>query len=403
MRGIYAFLWKGLKEFFSSKEAVFWVFIFPIIFGLLFASVFGTPTTPQNIPVGYIISQQNSTLSQSFIKGMEKVSIQNHTVFELHKYANLSEGISAIKESKIKALILFNENSTDNSNSRKMNIKIVFDKRDLHDYQIVSGSVFSYISSFENRVRDFQLNVTVRYILEHGNLTISERILKSHLESLANPVNLNLEYYTGTSNVTSNTRVWYATAAIGITLVFSGMTGTASSISREIERGTARRLTTTKTRSIEMLLGILLYFLVIQLISAFLVIISFIIVFREWISLSPPVLGMIIIAALSTMAIGLLISTFTKTQKAASAAANAIAWPISFITGIFFPSFLLPDWMRVIGDYFPASALLRGIRKIIIFNQSIGNYMPMIILAIIVTIVLLVIGSFTFQWRIKNI
>ncbi len=403
MKGIIAFFWKDLKEFFNSKESVFWVFIFPVIFGVLFASVFGGSTTPENIPVGYVPEAGNSTISQYFIEGMENVSIQNHKIFDIHKYLNESDGINAIKNGKIKALIIFDKNFTENISYGEMRIKVVFDKRDLQDYQIVSGSVLSYISSFEDRVRDARINITVEYAEEYGNLTISADELKNYLHSMSYPIQTQLVYYEGDSNSTSNIRIWYATAAIGITIVFSGMIGAASSISAEIEKGTARRLCTTRTRPIEMLVGTLLYLLCVQLISAFLVVMSFMVVFGEWIPISPEILGMIIVAALSTMAIGLLISSFTKSQRAASAATNAIAWPISFITGIFFPSFLLPDWMRVIGDYFPASALLRGIRKMIIYNESIDAYMPMIITAVIVTVALLILGSIAFTWRIKRI
>ncbi len=406
MKGVLAFFWKDLKEFFNSKESVFWVFIFPLIFGVLFASVFGGTTTPENIPVGYVPEAGNSTMSQYFIEGMENVSIQNHKIFDIHKYLNESDGINAIKNGKIKALIIFDRNFTENISYGEMRIKVVFDKRDLQDYQIVSGSVLSYISSFEDRVRDARINITVEYAEEYGNLTISADELKNYLHSMSYPIQTQLVYYEGDSNSTSiesRIRIWYATAAIGITIVFSGMIGAASSISAEIERGTARRLCTTRTRPIEMLAGTLLYLLCVQLISAFLVVLSFMVVFREWIPISPEILGMIIVAALSTMAIGLLISSFTKTQRAASAATNAIAWPISFITGIFFPSFMLPEWMRVIGDYFPASALLRGVRKMIVYNQGIGSYITTIISAIVVTFILLILGSLAFSWRIRRV
>ena len=403
MKGIIAFFWKDMKEFFNSKESVFWVFIFPVIFGVFFASVLGGTTTPENIPVGYVPETGNSTMSQYFIDGMKNVSIQNHKIFDIHQYINESEGMNALKDRKIKALLIFDRNFTENMSYGEMRIKVVFDKRDLQDYQIVSGSVLSYISAFEDRVRDARINITVEYAEEYGNITLSEDELKNYLHSMTYPIQTQLVYYEGSSNSTSTTRIWYATAAIGITIVFSGMIGAASSISGEIEKGTARRLCTTRTRPIEMLAGTLLYLLCVQLISAFLVVISFMVVFREWTPISPEILGMIIVAALSTMAIGLLISSFTKSQRAASAATNAIAWPISFITGIFFPSFILPEWMRVIGDYFPASALLRGIRKMIIYNESIDAYMPMIITAVVVTVALLILGSVAFTWRIKRI
>ncbi len=97
--------------------------------------------------------------------------------------------------------------------------------------------------------------------------------------------------------------------------------------------------------------------------DAFLVLLTFAVVFREWISISLEVLALLIIAALNTISIGLLISSVTRTERTATEATSAITWPISFITGIFFPSFLPPEWMRSLGDFFPASALLRELKE----------------------------------------
>ncbi len=398
MKGIIAFFWKDLKEFFNSREAMFWFFVFPVIFGLLFASVFGGTSTPKNIPVGYVPESGNATVSREFIRGMENVSIQHHRIFEVNKYLG-DEGMKALKTGKIKALIIFGNNFSRNASFGEMHMTIIFDHRDLQDYQVVSASLLSYVSEFENRIREVRVNLTIEYATEYGNVSISKQV-KEYLYNMSFPLHESIEYYNGTES--GGSRAWWATAAIGITLVFSGMIGAATSVSREIEKGTARRLINTKTTPVEMLVGTLLYLLLIQLISAFIVLLSFAIVFGEWIDISPAAFAMLVVAAISTMSIGLLISSFTKTQRAASAATNAIAWPISFITGIFFPSFMLPEWMRSIGDFFPASALLRGVRKVVIYNQPIGDYAPTLALAIVSTILLLLMGSVAFRWRMRR-
>ncbi len=406
MKGVYAFFWKGMKEFFASKEAVFWTFIFPIIFGLLFAGVFGHESSPSSIPVGIVPEKDsNNTLCKVFIDGMQGAKVDGKKLFELHNYSSESGAIFSLKNGRVKALLIFDDNFTENITSGigQGKIKVILDKRDAQEYQLVSSVLASYISSFEDRVREIKVNITMEYITQYGNMTEENATsVERWMKSFANPLKTQEEIYHGESS-TETARMWYLTAAIGVTFVFSGMISAASMISSEIEKGTARRLLTTKTKPWEMLTGDILTVLLIQLISSLLIILSFIVVFRELIIFPPSVILMLVIAALSTTSLGLLFSGITKTQRAAAGMANAIAWPISFITGIFFPSFLLPEWMRSIGDYFPASALLRGIRKVIIYNQGIGDYMPQIIGAITLTLIFLVTGSILFRWRMRTL
>jgi len=404
MKGVYAFFWKGLKEFFASKEAVFWTFIFPIIFGLLFAGVFGHESQPESIPVGVVPeSDSNSSLCSIFVENMEKVMVEGKRLFEVHNYT-MSDATEHLKNGDVKALIIFDENFTENITGGigAARMMVIFDKRDVQEYQFVSAAIAQYISSFEDELRERRINITMQYLNEYGNLTEENTTyVRRWLESFANPLYVEEEIYR-TDSTARVTRLWYLTAAIGVTFVFSGMISAASMISREIEKGTARRLLTTKTRPWEMLTGSMLSVLIIELISALLIVLSFIAIFRELIIFPPSAIIMLIIAALSTVSLGLLFSSITKTERAASGMANAVAWPISFITGIFFPSFLLPQWMRTIGDYFPASALLRGVRKVVIYNQSLGDYMPQIAGAAVITMLFLLAGGMLFRWRMRK-
>ncbi len=405
MIGIYAFFWKGIKEFFASKEAVFWTFLFPVIFGVLFAAVFGQEGHFSAIPVGIVPEQyNNTTMCDIFVEGMENMSVDGDKIFEIKNFSSEDEAVKYLKNGSIRSVIIFDGNFTENITSGlgEAKIKIIFDKRDPQEYQMVSSIIASYIDVFEDKVREVRINLTMGYIDEWGNLTNeTKEYVELWMKSFANPINETTEIYERESSARI-TRLWYETAAIGITFVFSGMITSASMISREIEKGTARRLLSTRTKPIEMLIGNLLTVLVIMIISAFIIMLSFFVIFGEFMYIDAAVLAMLVLASLSTTSLGLLLSGISRTQRAATGAANAIAWPISFITGIFLPQFLLPEWMRVIGDYFPASALLRGIRKIVIYGEGIENYTFQMIFATVLTLIFLVAGATLFRWRMKR-
>lgn len=403
MIGVYAFFWKGIKQFFASKSAVFWTFLFPILVGLLFASIFGQESTPSMIPVG-IVNEDGGVFSEIFVENMKNISIDGKELFTIYTYQSKGEGIDKLKKGDVKAVILFDKDFSENITGGigTAELTVIFDKRDAQEYQLVKGAVGQYILEFEKILQAEGVNLTLHYIDLYGDMDEENRTyIEKWLQKLVNPFKVTEEVYTGKSSV-KEARLWYETMAIGITFMFSGMIASASSISSEIERGTARRLVMTRASGLEMLAGNLLYVLTIEMLSSILIIVSFFIVFRDLFCPPLVVWGMIIAAALSTISIGLLISAVTKSEKAAAGAANAIALPLSFITGVFFPEVLLPEWMRSIGDFFPPSALLRAIRRVVVFNRGIEDYMVNIILAVVSTIVILVVAAIAFKWRMRR-
>ncbi len=409
MRGITAFFIKDLKEFLRSREAMFWTFLFPIIFALLFSAVFRGNSTVATADIGYVPEAGENNISTAYIDAMENVTVDDVKVFHINEFGDSERALSDLKTGKIDALIEFHDNFTENitSGMGKGNIWLYYNSADPTNYQIVRGMLETFTSEFMKSIQERQINITLRmmdtYWGNQTNITFPANItqdeldhyMRAWMETPSHPVEVKEN---AVSAEGSDPTLWYATAAIGIVFMFSGMISSASSIASEREKGQIRRLATTKTRPWEMLIGKMLAVLLILYIAAFLVIVATWLVFGKLMEINPAIFGMLTIGALSTISIGLTISAFTKTSKAA-AATNAIAWPISFITGIFFPSSLLPDWMRVIGDVFPTSALLRGIRLISIYHRPISEYTYPIISSIIMTIALLIIGSVAFRWR----
>ncbi|RLF41645.1 MAG: hypothetical protein DRN18_03505, partial [Thermoplasmata archaeon] len=93
MIGAYAFFWKGMKQFFASKSAVFWTFIFPIMVGLLFAGIFGHESSPSMIPVGIVGEERNSTISDIFIENMKNITIDSKKLFVIKMYDSKGEAL----------------------------------------------------------------------------------------------------------------------------------------------------------------------------------------------------------------------------------------------------------------------------------------------------------------------
>lgn len=75
-------------------------------------------------------------------------------------------------------------------------------------------------------------------------------------------------------------------------------------------------------------------------------------------SLLPAAVVTAIVGAVSLAALGLAVSTYVRRAETAPAIANLTLFPLSFLSGVFFPTENAPQWVRTLADIFPLSHLV---------------------------------------------
>lgn len=146
---------------------------------------------------------------------------------------------------------------------------------------------------------------------------------------------------------------------------------TAFSMVREKERGTMEQLVVTPIRSLELLLGKLLPFLLIGLVSLTLVLAIGIFWFGVPPKGSVPLLFLLATLFLFTiLAIGLLISTVAGTQLQAMQMTFILLLPSILLSGFVFPRETMPKLLQLIGGLLPLTYFLEIVRGI--FLKGIG-------------------------------
>jgi ABC-2 type transport system permease protein len=70
---------------------------------------------------------------------------------------------------------------------------------------------------------------------------------------------------------------------------------------------------------------------------------------------------------------GFAVSGFARTEDVAAPIANAIALPMMFLSGVFFPREAMPEPLRVVADYLPLSFLVDALRSVAVDGQSLWS------------------------------
>ncbi len=207
------------------------------------------------------------------------------------------------------------------------------------------------------------------------------------------------------------TRVWYnpdmasavfmVPALIGLILQMQATLLTASAIVRERERGTIEQLIVTPIRPIELILGkILPYALVALLITLEILVIGtlwFGVPIRGSLLL---LLGISCLFLLSSLGIGLLVSTIAQTQQEAFLLTFLTLLPSIFLSGFIYPIAALPRVLQVLSGVVPLSYFLIVVRGIVIKGVGLPALTSQVAALAAFGAVLIVLASLRFRKRL---
>jgi ABC-2 type transport system permease protein len=73
--------------------------------------------------------------------------------------------------------------------------------------------------------------------------------------------------------------------------------------------------------------------------------------------------GVVVLGALTFTSIGYVIASFARTEEAANGMTSVVQFPLMFLSGIFFPLEIMPDWLRGVATFLPLTYLGDALRQ----------------------------------------
>jgi ABC-2 type transport system permease protein len=212
------------------------------------------------------------------------------------------------------------------------------------------------------------------------------------------------------STLNLETRVWYNPSLRSANFVVPGLLAvilmafppllTALAIVREKETGTIQQIYASPVTSAEFVAGKLVPYGAVALIEMLLLIVVGTFWFKVPFAGSPALLvSASLIYVLTTVAIGLLVSTITKTQVAAMLVALIVSLMPSFLfSGFLFPVFTMPFSVQLYSMLIPASYFMEISRGVVLKDADLTTILPNLVVLVLYTLVLFGLAS----WRLRQ-
>ncbi|WP_370943649.1 ABC transporter permease [Amycolatopsis sp. cg5] len=108
---------------------------------------------------------------------------------------------------------------------------------------------------------------------------------------------------------------------------------------------------------------------------------------------------LLVLGALAFFSIGMLVGAFCKTEEAANGAGNLVILPMAFLSGSFFPTDGLPGWLKAVSNIFPMKHLNTGMTDVMVRGKGFEALLVPGAVLIAFTVVIGFIAAKVFKWE----
>jgi ABC-2 type transport system permease protein len=357
------------KSWYRSKSSVFWTIAFPLLLIVLFGAIFGSGNTKFDLYYQNLdLNANNPTpYSQGYVTALNSTGAFNLRMVPAENTNPLQfvKDDAQLHNRGQRLLVIPLGFQAELNTTKKATVQLYMDQSDQASAPlkgVVVAATTSYASNFST---------------SPASLTVTQD----------NIVTRDFRYID-----------FFIPGVVGMTLLTTGVFGAVNTNGRYRELRIIKKLATTPLTKIEWILGMIGYQMILATISIAVILGFGYLIFGVTITLNIYTVGLAVAASLLFPGIGMVLANFVKEAEAADAAANAITFPMMFLSGTFWPRESLPDILKVLASFMPLTYVNDGLRDAMIYVEPAAALTNMII-ALGLAAVFIVLGSVLMSWK----
>lgn len=107
----------------------------------------------------------------------------------------------------------------------------------------------------------------------------------------------------------------------------------------------------------------------------------------------------IVLGIITILGIGLAIGGWARNERQAAPLGQIIAFPLMFLSGTFFPRFIMPEWLQNFTNFLPLTPVIDGVRLLTTEGKHIIDLLPQLGLMVVWLVVVYIIAFRVFRWE----
>lgn len=363
---VWVFAKLNTRRFFRDRLALFFGILFPVIFLFVFGGIFGR----SNNTVSFDVALLNYSQTQ-FAKQFEQ-QLKDSKTFkvaqDIHDQATANDKMS---KSQVDATIVLPEDFgtvKPGQNYPSGTAQVLYTQNSAQ-----SGQTITTVLQAEFK------NINGKFVSQVEPFTAEGKQL----------------------NTKSLTQFDYVfSGLLGFSIIGLGIFGPINVFPELKKQGILRRLHTTPLTVWQYFVSTMMSQAAVGLVSIAVLFAVAITVFHlkvvgNYLELIP----FLILSIVTILGIGLSIGGWAKNERQAAPLGNIIVFPMLFLSGTFFPRFLMPEWLQTLSGYLPLTPVIDGVRLIVTEGKHLTEIGPQLGLLGIWLVIIYIIAFRVFRWE----
>ena len=362
---VYVFSKLATKRFFRDRLALFFGVLFPVIFLIIFGSFSSNSGRSVNFNVAFF-NNSNSGLANQTLS-----VIKSTKIFKIDStIKTMAEANKKLNQSQIDGIIVIPSNYGHIVNHNPIGkIQLYYSPNNSQTGQTMTALLSSVVGKSINK----------KYVSYTGPISVVG---------------------TSTSSNSLSPFDYTFSGLLGFSIIGIGIFGPVNVFPELKKQGILRRLHTTPLRVWQYFTSTMIAQAITGLVSLAVMFAVAIIVFHLKITGNYFSIAVFLAYAIvAILGLGLAIGGWAKNERQAAPLANIIVFPLLFLSGTFFPRYLMPHWLQTVTSYLPLTPIIDGARLLTTSGYSLFQIGPQIGLIGIWIIIVYVIAFRVFRWE----
>lgn len=353
-----------IKRLFRDKMAIFFTFVFPLLFLFVFGGIFGRSSSVSfNVA---LLNHSDTSFADTFIKEAKKSKLLkiDDTI------TTLTAAEERMSRGELDATIILPESfgQVGERGYPTGEAQVLYDKNSEQAGQTLASVLTGMFDGINAQFVDVSKPFTVT------------------AKSTAKAGLTNFDYVFA--------------GLLGFSLMSLGIFGPVNVFPKLKEKGVLRRYHTTTLKVWQYFVGNVMSNIVVGLLSVATMFAVGLTVFNLSMRGSWLLMGLLVtLSATMLFGIGLAIGGWAKNERQAAPLSQIVTMPMMFLSGSFFPRFLMPEWLQNITAYLPLTPVIDASRLIITEGKTFIDLLPQFGIIAAWCIVIYFIAFRIFRWE----
>ncbi|PID32456.1 hypothetical protein CR970_00370 [Candidatus Saccharibacteria bacterium] len=354
----------AIRRQFRDKVAMFFTFLFPLLFLFVFGAIFSNDSGA-SFDVA-LINQSKSEFAQQFVAS----SKDDQTLKVADDVSSLEAARERMSRGQLSAAIVLPEGFGDPGEQGYPvgEAKLYYTQNNEQAAQMLQSIMAGIFKDINNQLAPYTPPFTVA----------SEQLSVKSLSSLD----------------------YLFSGLLGFSLIGLGIFGPISYFPELKKQGVLRRLQTTPLRVWQYFLASVLSNIVIGLLSVATLFIAARVFFDLQMAGNLAELAVFVTIGIALMlGIGLALGGWARNERQAAPLGQLVVFPMMFLSGTFWPRFLMPDLLQKISAFLPLTPFVDGARLIVAEGQNLVQVGPHIATMLAWIVVIYALAFRFFRWE----